>query len=60
MTIDESLRVGTHLGIVFRDGPMGRRAGVAAGPDVWEIVAALQRMPTRGTARLVGSPSCSS
>ena len=27
-----------HPGIVFRDGPSGRRAGLAAGPDVWEIV----------------------
>lgn len=23
--------------IVFRDGPLGRRAGVIGGPDVWEI-----------------------
>ena len=29
-----------HPGIVFRDGPMGRRAGLAAGPDVCEIVSA--------------------
>ncbi len=25
-------------GIIFRAGPTGRRAGVVAGPDVWEIV----------------------
>lgn len=25
-------------GIMFRAGPTGRRAGVVAGPDVWEIV----------------------
>lgn len=37
-----------HPGIVFRDGPMGRRAGLAAGPDVWEIVTALKDIPTRG------------
>jgi hypothetical protein len=24
--------------ITFRDGPLGRRAGVIGGPDVWEIV----------------------
>jgi hypothetical protein len=36
--IDEGMRMDDHPGIVFRDGPTGRRAGVAAGPDVWEIV----------------------
>lgn len=30
-------------GIVFRDGPTGRRAGLARGPDVWEIVRDLRR-----------------
>ncbi len=36
--IDEGLRLRTHPGIVFRDGPAGRRAGLAGGPDVWEVV----------------------
>ncbi len=27
-----------HPGIVFRDGPTGRRAAMASGPDVWEII----------------------
>ncbi len=31
-----------HPGIVFRDGPTGRRAGLAGGPDVWEIIAVLR------------------
>ena len=31
-----------HPGIVFRDGPSGRRAGLAAGPDVWEIAGLLR------------------
>jgi hypothetical protein len=31
-----------HSGIVFRDGPTGRRAGLAAGPDVWEIISAVR------------------
>jgi len=42
-----------HPGIVFRDGPMGRRAGLAAGPDVWEIVAALKQLPTRRRGAVV-------
>lgn len=37
-----------HPGVVFRDGPMGRRAGLAAGPDVWEVVGALKRSSSRG------------
>ncbi|MGA2925727.1 MAG: hypothetical protein ABSG43_06985 [Solirubrobacteraceae bacterium] len=39
--IDEGVRMDDHPGIVFRDGPTGRRAGLAAGPDVWEIIGAL-------------------
>lgn len=33
-----------HPGIVFRDGPSGRRAALAGGPDVWEIVARLREL----------------
>ena len=31
-----------HPGIVFRDGPTGRRAALAAGPDVWQIIPLLR------------------
>ena len=44
--IDEGLQTEEFPGIVFRSGPTGRRAGVAGGPDVWEIVRGL-----KGTAR---------
>ncbi len=27
-----------HPGVAFRDGPAGRRAALAAGPDVWEVI----------------------
>ncbi len=30
-----------HLGIAFRDGPSGRRAALAGGPDVWEAIVTL-------------------
>ena len=40
--IDEGLRMEAHPGIVFRDGPSGRRAGLAAGPDVWEVIDTLK------------------
>lgn len=31
-----------HPGIVFRTGPTGRRAALAAGPDVWEVIRAIR------------------
>jgi hypothetical protein len=40
--IDEGLRMYAHPGVVFRDGPTGRRAALANGPDVWEVVALLR------------------
>jgi hypothetical protein len=32
------MRVADHPGVVFRDGSRGRRAGLAGGPDIWEII----------------------
>lgn len=40
--VAEGLDVLTHPGIVFRDGPTGRRAALAVGPDVWEVASALR------------------
>jgi hypothetical protein len=40
--VDEGLRMDEHPGILFRDGPAGRRATVVGGPDVWEIVRAVK------------------
>jgi len=31
-----------HPGVVFRDGASGRRAGLAGGPDVWEVIRAVR------------------
>ncbi len=42
--IEEGLRMDAHPGIVFRDGPTGRRAGLAAGPDLWEIASLLREL----------------
>lgn len=37
--LEEALRLVEHPGIVFRDGPAGRRPGLAgSGLDVWEVV----------------------
>lgn len=37
-----------HPGIVFRGGPSGRRAALAGGPDVWEVMATLRAGEERG------------
>lgn len=36
--IDEGLRMDAFPGVVFREGPTGRRAGLAGGLDVWEVI----------------------
>lgn len=51
--IEEGLRADSHPGIVFRDGPAGRRAGLSSGPDIWEIIGALRTVPAKGAARVV-------
>jgi hypothetical protein len=48
--IDEGMRLDRHPGIVFRDGPAGRRAAVSGGPDVWEVVVAARSAPEHGEA----------
>jgi hypothetical protein len=35
--VDEALRMDEHPGVLFRDGPSGRRAVLIGGPDVWEV-----------------------
>jgi hypothetical protein len=53
--IDEGIRMEDHPGIVFRDGPAGRRPGLAAGPDVWEVIGVLDGAPKRGDAAILYS-----
>jgi hypothetical protein len=40
--VGEGLASAEHPGIVFKSGPSGRRAALAGGPDVWEIISALR------------------
>jgi hypothetical protein len=40
--VSEGLDTLHHPGIVYRHGPTGRRAALAVGPDVWEVVSALR------------------
>jgi hypothetical protein len=46
--IEEGLQIEELPGIVFRSGPTGRRAGIAGGPDVWEIVRDLKGVAREG------------
>jgi hypothetical protein len=46
--VDEGTRMDEHPGIVFRGGPTGRRASLAGGPDIWEVVASLKGAEERG------------
>lgn len=46
--IDEGMRLDRHPGIVFRDGPAGRRAVAVGGPDVWEVIVAARSASERG------------
>jgi len=41
-----------HPGIIFKDGPSGRRAALAYGPDIWEVVKFLREVDERGPAAL--------
>ncbi len=48
--IDEGLRMDDHPGIAFRDGPTGRRAALAGGPDVWEVIETMHGTGLSGEA----------
>ena len=50
----------SHPGVVFREGPAGRRAGLVAGPDVWEVIRGVRQaratepgLSAEGVLRLV-------
>ena len=61
--IEEGLRMDRHPGVVFRTGPAGRRAGLAGGPDVWEVIRVVRNVPDSGepavasAAEWLGLPS---
>jgi hypothetical protein len=50
--IDEGLKTRRFPGVVYRDGPTGRRAALQAGPDVWEIVRDIKHAAGRGEGRI--------
>lgn len=44
-----------HPGLVFKDGPSGRRAALAFGPDVWEVIKVLRELDERGEPAVEGA-----
>jgi len=40
--VDEALRMEDHPGVIFREGPTGRRAVLIGGPDVCEVIRAVR------------------
>lgn len=50
--LDEGLKTRRFPGIVYRDGPAGRRAGLVGGPDIWELVRAVKGSVGDGDQRL--------
>ncbi len=53
--IDEGLRMADHPGVIFKDGPSGRRAALAYGPDVWEVIKFLREVDERGPAAIAAA-----
>ncbi|HEY4025161.1 MAG TPA: hypothetical protein VGO86_01925 [Candidatus Dormibacteraeota bacterium] len=49
------VRAAEHPGIVFKDGPSGRRAALAFGPDVWEVIKFLREIDERGPDGVVAA-----
>jgi len=41
-----------HPGIVFKDGPAGRRPALRVGPDVWELIKYFREIDERGQAAI--------
>src|ERR1700730_5619713 len=52
--IDEGLRMSDHPGVIFKDGPSGRRAALAYRPDIWEVVKFLREVD-EGVRAAVGA-----
>lgn len=50
--LDEGLKTRQFPGIVYRSGSAGRRAALAGGPDVWEVVRTLRSTSGKGDERI--------
>jgi hypothetical protein len=54
--VEEGLTQEAFPGVVFRDGPAGRRAGLLGGPDIWEVIEVFmaEGRNAEGTAQRLG------
>ncbi|WP_428114780.1 hypothetical protein [Candidatus Poriferisodalis sp.] len=46
LLIDEGMKIRRFPGIVYRDGPSGRRASLVDGPDIWQVIRSLHEVPS--------------
>jgi hypothetical protein len=53
----EGIATRRFSGVVYRDGPTGRRAALVGGPDVWEVVRDVRTAKGRGEKRLAAVAS---
>lgn len=50
--LSEGITTRRFPGVVYRDGPTGRRAALVGGPDVWEVIRDVRHASGRGDKRL--------
>jgi hypothetical protein len=55
--LEEGLQMDQFPGLIFRSGPTGRRAGLAGGPDVWEVIRDIKGAAAAGAADPVAQVS---
>jgi uncharacterized protein (DUF433 family) len=58
--VEEGLLMRRFPGLVFRDGPTGRRAAIAGSLDVWEVIVSLNDFRGDEAALLAAYPSLTS
>ncbi len=50
--LSEGIKTRRFAGVIYRDGPTGRRAALVGGPDLWEVVRAVREASGSGEKRL--------
>src|SRR5664279_3785354 len=50
--LDEGIKTRRFPGVVYLDGPTGRRAGLVNGHDIWEVIRAIREDGEQGEKRL--------
>jgi hypothetical protein len=51
--LEEGLKTEAYPSVFYRGGPSGRRAALAGGPDVWEVIVAVRHAPGEGDVKIV-------